>query len=250
MISERIAVRGFSATWREQLPLLTPYFVRVFNAVNVQTMTTDPLFESWAVWPVQRQTEAPDFVAEVAIQLARRVHEEGRPVASLDEGDATVRDAWVASERVVDRYEGFAGGRTHPFSGRDFEEAKSLAVNIEAATACLSGLVEYSPLVRGAGILSSCEADLAVGEYLVEIKAVDRNFAAKDLKQLFVYLALDALDRRRWMKGCLLNPRLATWCRFDVEELVRRLSGGRPSAEVLPDLIAGMRRDVETDAEF
>lgn len=250
MISERIAVRGFDAVWRDGLPLLTPYFLRVFNASNVQTMTTDPLFESSAVGPVPRRTESPDFVAEVAMQLARRVHEEGRSVASLDEGDAVVRDAWFASEAVVDRYEGVVDGAEHPFNERDFEEARSISCNIEAVAACLPGSVAYAPAVRGAGLLSGCEADLAVGPCLIEVKAVDRNFAAKDLKQLLVYLALDALDGRRWLTGCLLNPRRATWCRFDVEELVRRLSGGRSSAEVLPDLVTEMRRDVETHAEF
>lgn len=250
MISEKVAIRGFSATWRNELPLLTPYFVRVFNASLVMRMTADPLCRPWPVAPVPRQTDTPDFVAEVAMQLAKRMHEKGQPVASVDQRDTVVRDAWAESEEVVDRYEGIVDGREHPFNGSDFEEARSISANVEAAAACLPGTVEYSPKVRGAGILSGCEADLSVGQCLVEVKAVDRRFAAKDLKQLLVYLALDALAGRRWLKGCLLNPRRATWCQFNVEELVRRLSGGRPSAEVLPDLIDGMRRDVETGAEF
>ena len=250
MISERVAVRGFDAVWRDVLPLLTPYFMGVFNASRVQRMAGDALFERWIVGPVMRQTDAPDFVAEVAMQLARRVHEKGESVVSVDEHDAVVYDAWVASEAVVDRYEGIVGSRERPFNRLDFEEARSISANIEAAATCLPGAVEYSPPIRGAGILSGCEADLSVGRCLVEVKAVDRRFAAKDLKQLLVYLALDAMDGRKWLKGCILNPRRATWCRFDVEDLLRQISGRRPGPEVLRELIDGMRRDVEIDIKF
>lgn len=226
------------------MPLLTPHFVRVFNASRVLRM------EPWAAGPVPRQTDAPDFVAEVAIRLASLAHTMEESVTTVKETDAIVPELWAASQSIVDRYEGAADGREHALNSLDFEEARAIAANIEAAAGYLAGVVEYSPAVRGAGILSSCEADLSVGRCLIEVKAVDRRFAAKDMKQLLVYLALDAIDGRRWTQGCLLNPRRATWCRFDVEELVPLLSGGRPSGEVLPDLIEGMRRDVETDGAF
>lgn len=244
MISERVAVRGFEAVWRDVMPLLTPHFIRVFNASRV--LSIDP----WTAGAVPRQTDAPDFVAEVAMRLSGWAHAKQIPVATIKEGDAIVQELWIASESVVDRYEGATDGREHPFTRLDFEEARAIAGNIEAAVGCLPGAVEYSPAVRGAGVLGSCEADLSVGKCLIEVKAVDRRFAAKDLKQLLLYLALDAMDGRRWTKGCMLNPRRATWCRFEVEELVPLLSGGRAGAEVLLDLVDGMRRDVEADSAF
>ena len=250
MISEKVAIRGFEAVWRDAMPLLTPHFVRVFNASRVLRVQTEAGVTSRAVGPVPRQTDAPDFVAEVAMRLAGRAYAMGKSVISVKETDAIVPELWADSQSIVDRYEGVTDGKEHPFTTSDFTEARAIAANIEAAAGCLPGAVEYSPAVRGAGILSSCEADLSVGKCLIEVKAVDRRFAAKDLKQLLVYLALDTMDGRRWTRGCILNPRRATWCRFEVEELVRLLSGGRPGAEVLLDLIDGMRRDVEADAAF
>ena len=252
MISERMVVRGFNSLWRQIFPLLTPYFMRVFNASRVHDVRTssDLLVGGSEVGPVQRNTESPDFVSELATRLAEAAHERRVSVVTLNEYDEITNDAWAASESVIDRYEGITDGRGFPRSTSDFMEAKSIARNIEAAARALPGAVQYSPPVQGAGIIGGCQADLAVGCHLIEIKAVKRGFAAKDLKQLFVYLALDAMDNKRWYKGCVLNPRRGTWCKFDVDQLVRQLSGGRSSREVFSELIDGMCRDVEIDSRF
>ena len=252
MISERMVVRGFNSVWRQMFPLLTPYFMRVFNASRVHDVrkSSDLSVDDSKVRPVPRNTECPAFVSELAARLAKDAHERRVSVVTLNEYDDVTNDAWAASEAVVDRYEGVRDGLGFPRNTSDFMEARSIARNIEAVVRALPGAVHYSPLVQGAGIIGCCQADLAVGRYLIEIKAVERRFAAKDLKQLFVYLALDAVDNRRWHKGCILNPRRATWCQFDVDQLVRQLSGGRSSTEVFSELIDGMCRDVEIDTRF
>ena len=250
MISERIAIRRFDAVWQNLFPLLTPYFMRVFNASQVGAMDSDPLFGGWIVGSVSRKTDFPDFISELAVQLASAAHERDISVLTLNEYDEVTNDAWATSQAVVDRYEGISDRRGFPRSTSAFVEALSIARNIEAAAQALPGAVQYSPLLQGAGIIGRCQADLSVGCNLIEIKAVERRFAAKDLKQLFVYLALDAKDKRRWQKGSILNPRRATWCQFDVDKLVHRLSGGRSSPEVFSELIDGMCRDVEIDTRF
>ena len=110
--------------------------------------------------------------------------------------------------------------------------------------------VEFAPQIPGAGVLSSCEADLAVGNTLVEVKTVSRSFRSGDLRQLLVYVALDwARAEPYWTKGCLLNPRRAVWADFPVDWLVRRLSG-RPAPETLRNLLDAFAGDIEMETAF
>jgi hypothetical protein len=59
--------------------------------------------------------------------------------------------------------------------------------------------VEFSAPIAGANIVASCRADLSIGTALYEIKTVSRNFQSRDIRQLLIYLALQAAtgDRRR-----------------------------------------------------
>jgi hypothetical protein len=111
--------------------------------------------------------------------------------------------------------------------------------------------VTFSPMVRGNGMLSSCFADLAVGNTLFEVKTVSRPFQSRDLRQLLVYLALQsATGEPRWDYGGLLNPRLSLFCTFSVDWLVTRLSGGRPPKVVFTDFVQALARDFVHDRRF
>ena len=110
--------------------------------------------------------------------------------------------------------------------------------------------LEQGVSIPGAGTLAHCEADLAVGHELVEIKTVSRSFRPHDLRQLLVYLALDGgRNEPRWTKGCLLNPRRAVWADFDVDWMVRRLSG-RPAVDALRDLVDAFASTVEVETSL
>lgn len=252
MISERSAARYFGSLWRHIFPMLTPSFMRIFNASYVRKLESECAFRNMKVGPVQKQYHSPDFISELAIQLAKEACLAGLQVDALKEEGHIVAGAWRAAQAVVEKYEGTVGDTVlgFTFSEAAFKEALAISKNIEAVSIALSGLVQFFPSVRGAGVIRRCEADLAIGCHLVEVKAVDRRFMAKDLKQLLVYLALDATDKRRWQKGCILNPRMGTWCRFDVEELVQFLSAGESSAVAFSNLLDGLNRDVEIDALF
>lgn len=186
------------------------------------------------------------------MQLANEANLAGSRIEALKDGDHIVARAWHAAQAVVEKYEGTGGNRVSgfPFSEIALEEALAISKNIEAVSTTLPGSARFFPSVRGAGVIRRCEADLAIGCLLIEVKAVSRRFMAKDMKQLLVYLALDAADTKRWSKGCILNPRLGLWCEFDVEELVQFLSGGQSSAVTFSDLLEGLSRDVEIDALF
>lgn len=80
---------------------------------------------------------------------------------------------------------------------------------------------------------------------------VNRNFGSVDIRQLFVYLALQAISSKpRWSSAGLFNPRRATWCRFDVEPFVALISGGRTMDNVCEMFLRKFARDVELDSVF
>lgn len=111
--------------------------------------------------------------------------------------------------------------------------------------------VNFSPKLQGTGVFASCQADLSVGQTLYEVKTVSRNFHSRDLRQLIVYLALEATGgTKRWQYGGLFNPREGTYCRFSIDWLIGRLSGGRPPRLVLEDFLQALSRDVVLDQRF
>lgn len=251
MISERWAARSFGTLWQETFPMLTPYYMRLFNASHVLDMSSDDASIDGVVGPVLKQYDSPDFVAELAVQFANFACTAGITVEALKKDDQKVRQSWLQAERVVGKYEGVIDRSGFAFSEVALDESVDIAKNIVAFAMALPGRINFCPDVPGAGAIGRCQADLSIGDHLVEIKSVSRRFAAKDLKQVLVYLALDATaGSRRWRQACIVNPRLATWCRFDVEELVRFISGGEPSAVAFSNLINGMSRDVQIDASF
>lgn len=232
--------------------MLTPSFMKIFNASYVRKMASEDAFRKMTVRSVERCSDFPDFISELAMHLANGAHLARLQIETLNEEGCVVVDAWRAAQDVIKKYEGIVDSNVHGFAFSDvaFYEALAIAKNIEAVSVVLPGLVRFFPDLRGAGVIRRCQADLAVGCHLIEVKAVNRRFAAKDLKQLLVYLALDAAHRRRWRKGCVLNPRLGTWCQFDVEELIRFISCGESSAVAFAKLHDGLSRDVEIDALF
>jgi len=93
---------------------------------------------------------------------------------------------------------------------------------------------------------------MSIGESLFEVKTVDRNLAGKDIRQLLVYLALQAATGdRKWRSGGLFNPRRARYYQFYVDELVPKMSGGNSAAEVLREIVEFLStRDIQVDATF
>ena len=244
MISERIAVRAFESVWRTRLPLLTPAFMSSFNRQFVKPIVRagNPI----PPVPSSSASDSPDLVAELGIQIAKSAVEGGLLVADVAGDPASLRAAWVRSLELVSRYE---GGKpdpgTVPLNPGDARDALRLAHTMSAFLDQFDDDPEFAPLVRGAGALSRCEADLAVGRGLIEVKTVSRRFRSLDLRQLLIYLALDwAGGEPRWTRGCLVNPRRAVWADFDVDWLVRRLAG-RAAVDVLADLIDAFGSGVE-----
>lgn len=244
MISERHVARGFESVWRSCFPMLTPGFMRTFNAHFVKRIDVGHTYVSD---PVSIHSSSPDVVAELGIELAKRAIAAEAPVERIAKDRDALNQSWNCARRVVAKYEGEMPDATDlPMLDEDAHDATILARNLLTFVDLVNGAIYFAPSVPGANVLAGCEADLAVGDTLVEIKTVSRGFRSLDLRQLLVYLALDWARGPLWEKGCLFNPRRAVWADFHVDWLVRRLSG-RPAADTFGDFVDSFPSSVELE---
>jgi len=240
MISERSFAGSFDSFWRELLPLLTPRFVSLFNE-GYETTLHDGSGQELSVLPVVAGMKHPDIVAEFAFRLARTAHVQGMTMGKLRGEKALVEAAQLEAFELIQRYEGGQPTEIVPLSESEKSEGLRLAERYEALYAAFpaDSVVQYCPTFPGAGFLNSSEGDIAIGTCLVEVKTTTRRLAGKDIRQLIVYLALDATaGSSRWSDIAIFNPRRGTLHRAKVDSLVLRLSGGKPRSDVFAELVA------------
>lgn len=250
-MNERDVAKGFSSHWEESFPLLSPNFITAFNEAYVQ-----PIIDTRGVVKPVRFGGNPhnaDLLAEFSFALAAAAHKVSVSVRSLSADEKASRRAFTAAlDKIRARR---TGGSVLPsdLSGRETREALRIARVYERFldSRPANEAIEFSPRLAGASVLGNCRADLSVGRTLYEVKTVNRNFHSVDLRQLIVYFALEAVGGTdRWQYGGLFNPRLGVFCRFSIDWLIVRLSGGRPPRLVLWDFMAALARDVVLDSRF
>ena len=250
MISERTLARIFPSLWRSLFPFLTPNFMRIFNESYVVEMKTEQGSSVGAI-PMQADTNRSDLVAELAIQTTRLAMESGISVERVYSDNGLLQAAWQSSQALIDRYEGRKPTIEFDLTDDEKLEARALTYNFGELFASIKGDIDFFPRIAGAGVVGECEADLAIGQTLFEIKTVNRNFQSKDLRQLLICLALGSIaGEQRWINAGLVNPRRAVWCVFSVEPFVRLISGGRSLKEISEELLAEISRDVQIDSIF
>jgi hypothetical protein len=99
------------------------------------------------------------------------------------------------------------------------ELTRRLQVFLKERKVAASSIVAR-PRFPGCGRLSSCEADVCWGYTLCEIKNVERPFRLVDIKQILVYLALNAAARQGPLHNVvLLNLRSGRFVASGVGDL-------------------------------
>lgn len=77
--------------------------------------------------------------------------------------------------------------------------------------------------------MASCEADLELGNMLVEVKYVDRSFRGTDFRQLLCYCGLRYFaEGTTYENVAVFNPLRGVAVQLGVEDLVSQASGRLP----------------------
>lgn len=93
------------------------------------------------------------------------------------------------------------------------------------------------PIFKGCGILFEATGDLIYKDVIVEIKAGDRNFNIQDIRQLYVYLALNHQSGKKKLHQMeLFNPRTGViWREFI--DIVSDNIAGSSTIEIYNEII-------------
>lgn len=253
MISEKAVASVFNGFWEEVLPLLTPSFVRVFNEAHSEELVDLPSSNFTRI-PIAPEVTKHDLVAEFAFCAAEASHVYGNSIIDIENDQQAINEIYLKSVGFLKRYD--LGDGEILLNEVEINEAFKLAGQYQRFFEYLHlrhSQIEFRPKIRGAGFLGNCTADISAGDTLYEVKAVSRNLAGRDIRQLLIYLGLRSVDDdvTQWEYAGFFNPRRALHYRFSVEHLIYRTSGGRSKTEVFDRLIRFLdAREIELDTPF
>ncbi len=243
MISERDISEKFSVIWKENLPLLTPNFMRIFNESHVDIVNLNPVNTIEEV--------RYDLVSEAAFNLSEIVYNNNTTAASYLSNTNNIHNliTKTAASIWTNKY---LSDDDYQFTVYELEEILKISENItEFVFLTKKEIVRFKPKLKGYGFISDLEADLLIDDTLFEVKTVNRNFKSTDLKQLFIYLALRQVgEGENWKYAGLYNPRKGTLCKFNIKGLIFSLTGGKTPNETFENLLNSLVRDIEIDSKF
>jgi hypothetical protein len=249
MISEKQIASHFHSLWGEALPLLTPSYVRLFNEAFLDDLSEYPQSKLHGI-AIGKNIKKHDLVAEFAFQLAKEANTQGVFVGELIKDDELTSAPFDNAVRFLSHYE---PGNIHVLLNTDeVSESVALAEQYHLFFEHLNFQnVEFNPQISGSGFMSKCLADMSVGEMLYEVKTVNRNISGNDIRQLFLYLSLQAVTGdRKWTHAGFFNPRRALHYKFSIDHMIYKVSGGKSTSDVFHFIVDYLHRDIEVDAAF
>ncbi len=243
MITERSIAEKFTAIWKQNFPLLTSNFIRVFNETQLNDINSSPV--------VTNKDVRYDIVSEVAFNLSEIVSECNEPIDTIIK-DKTKFEGIIKNTAKTIWTSGNYTKEDLILTADEISDIRGISRNIVEFIGKVGGSdVYFKPKLKGYGFIPDLEADLAIDDTLYELKTVKRNFKSSDLKQLFIYLALQQMsDNPNWNYAGLYNPRKGMYCKLDVKKTVYDLSGGNTPNETFENFLNGLVRDLEVDSKF
>lgn len=243
MINERDISNKFTVIWRQNFPLLTSNFIRVFNETQLNNINSRPIETN--------EDLRYDIVSESAFNLAEQLFLNQISEEEFFSKEENLKNLIFQTAKRIWSSSNYDEEDLN-VSEVELENIKLISTNILEFIKKSNGTnVEFRPVLKGYGFIPDLEADLAIDDTLYEIKTVKRNFKSSDLKQLFIYLALKQVSNNpSWKYAGLYNPRKGTCGVFNVKNLVYNLTGGISTNETFENLLNGLIRDIEIDSKF
>jgi hypothetical protein len=243
MISERDISEKFSAVWKQNLPLMTSSFMRVFNAGQIMKINTTSI-------PTGEDIRY-DIVAETSFNLSHIANDEHKTT------DEVIADSERLKQIVSDTAKSIwtTGNYSEDdlkLKPEELDEIRKICNNtFEFIKVIKVNEINFKPKLKGYSFIPDLTADISIDDTLFEIKTVNRNFKSSDIKQLFIYLALRQVSEGvNWKYAGLYNPRKGTYCKFNVKSMIYNLTGGNTPNETFENLLNGLIRDIEIDSTF
>lgn len=235
MINERDIAQKFKATWKEHFPMLNPDFIWGLNYVDVKRINSSQIIAP----PLIKY----DLVAEAAFNLSALAYEKQESPASIFQDESRRQDIIESTAHSIRRLRNYA---LSDLNLSDIEVADIIGIaenTLEFIKKMGGQRVVFRPEIIGYGFIPNITADLAIDDTLFEIKTVNRNFKSSDLKQLFIYLALQQVSNaENWNNAGLYNPRKGTFIKFNVVNMIDKLTNSKSAQETFQNLLYDLNR--------
>lgn len=234
MISEARFAQGFASFWREALPMGE----EVVKFLNHQFEVFDEPMES-DVEPRRRE-----LTNEAGFRIFAGMVEDGK-VAAGEPPAELIESACREATEFIRRFRRPEPAPLSPPTDEEQAEAVELASRLATFFRSLPPRepLQVWPEFAGCGIVKTCRGDLFAGRTLYEVKAGERSFRQVDLRQVFVYGALNYAEARHPLENVgFVNPRLGRFFEAELEQLVRNTTG-RAAVELFADIVEFLASD-------
>lgn len=219
MISERSFAKGYSSFWNELLPGSSSY-VRLIN-----TGLKDSVYA-----PIEKK-DIPGrraLVNGISFEVFREVIKgriEFDNVKGIDLKEKILEEIVEKELKFLKRID-YAGEYDKGMGINEISIIKEMSRRLILQFRRYKDLVFY-PKFKGCGIIFEVTGDLMYLDTLAEIKAGERNFSILDLRQLFIYGALNhaMVESKQINKFHLFNPRTGIVWLENVDTVAENLSG-------------------------
>lgn len=212
MISEREFAQYYSDFWRNNLPNLEP----LVRSINLRSTTI------WSEIDSPSDPNRRDIISETAYNLAASSWESGSDTSEgrlIAESAAQQKISLFKREKIAHSLQ--------PLTSGEWKEVEIASKRILGfCREAKPSAVLFRPQFKGHGIIGPCEGDILIGNQLVEIKYVSRNFKSVDLKQALVYALLEVLSGKpAFTVVTLLNPFKGVSSREAVDDVIAAAGG-------------------------
>lgn len=242
MISERNISEKFSTIWKQNFPLLTSNFIKSLNENHLDLVNLIPI--------TNKEDVRYDLISEAAFNLSEIIISNKITLNDFISEEKEINDLFERTANSIwikdSKYENLE------ITKNEYQDMLKISNNILEFIAKSNGEeVQFRPKLIGYSFIPNLEADISIDDTLYELKTVKRNYKSSDLKQIFIYLALKQVSNStNWKFAGLYNPRKGTVFKFDVKELIYKLTSGLTPNEAFLNLLNGLVRDVEIDSVF
>lgn len=230
MISELVLIRSYSTFWKALFPGGEDYIKLINSGLGKKVNDTFNIQDKPHRRALLNSISFSIFEKYINKEISHEVYKSLEPNSLLLKNIAHTERSRLANLR-------FGKDLSVKISEIDFRLIKWIS---DALVKNYSKVYRRTirPKFKGCGIIFEAEGDIIYYNTLVEIKAGDRNFGIQDIRQLYVYLALNNLSPNFEIEKIeLFNPRTGILWNEHID-IVSDNIAGTPTIEILYEIIS------------
>lgn len=235
MISELTFVRSYNTFWKSLFPGGEDY-VRLINSALGERFAKPLAFND-----IPHRRALINGISFSLFELHTLNEEETDNIDRLTSDNPLLKKVLLKEKKALSNLR-FGNKLSSKINGEELKVIKSISKRLIEQYSRRHQL-KVRPHFKGCGIIFEANGDIVYNTTLSEVKAGERNFNIQDIRQIYVYLALNHESKELKLTQMeLCNPRTGMiWCEYidDVSDNI----AGRSTIEVYSEIINFISND-------